>query len=59
MDGSMTSIFVKISIVLVGLGLVSALIFPPARIKHDVIYIGIAVLAALVFAAVDHFHLLP
>jgi hypothetical protein len=55
----MTSIFVKISLVLVGLALVSALIFPPARIKHGAICIGIAVLAACVFAAIDHFQLMP
>jgi hypothetical protein len=55
----MTSIFVKFSIVLVGLALVSAWVFPPARIRHDVIYIGIAVLAAVLFAAIDHFQLMP
>jgi len=54
----MTSIFVKISIVLVGLALVSALVFPPARIKHFAIYLVFAVLAALLFVAIDHFHVL-
>ena len=54
----MTSMFVTISIVLVGLALVSVFIFPPARIKHFAIYLVFAVLAGLLFVAIDHFHLL-
>jgi len=55
----MILILVKIGIVLAGVTMAVGFLFPPIRFRHDVIFLGLIVLIAFLFAAIDHFHLIP